>query len=173
MSTTDPKPLGTTFEDVFDGLAAEALQILYDRQRKYGPENIRTLGLYGVFTRLEDKMARLKHAFMGRMVHGVLEVEEVNETDDETLDDSDFDGANYHLIRIALRRGLWGFPLREDTDEVAVLAADHPEGVPQLEMTPEEEEAERARMALAGEDPLQPGLNQIDFGDLAPLGDGS
>lgn len=163
MSTsTDPLNLPATFEDVFDGLAFEALQILYDRQRKYGPENIRQQGLWGIWQRIRsDKMARIEHAFNGRIEKGQISLEAIADADDETWEDGVFDLVNYGLIMIAVKRGLWGFPMRDETGEVETLAAAHPEGVPQLTLTPEEEQAERARAILAdieadreGADPL-------------------
>jgi hypothetical protein len=150
MATTDPKELPTTFEDVFDGLAFEGLQILYERQRKYGPRNIFDQGLWGVWQRIRaDKMARVDRSFNGTIEKGKIVLDEISdEFSDETWEDTLFDISNLALIMIALKRGDWGKPMREDTDEVAVLAAD---GVPQLTLTPEEEEAEQARKALAGE----------------------
>lgn len=150
---TDPKDLRPTFEDVFDGLAFESLQILYDRQRKYGPENIRQQGLWGIFTRIkDDKIERVRRAFNGAIKQGLIRLEEINDADDESFEDALFDIANYALIMIAVKRGVWGFPMREETGEVDTLAASHPDGVPQLTLTPEEEAAERARQFLAGED---------------------
>ena len=152
--TTEPKDLPRTFEDVFDGLAFEALSIMYQRQRKYGPENIRQQGLWGVWQRIRaDKMARIDKSFNGRIEGGQIILDAIRDDfGDETWEDTLFDIANLSLIMIAVKRGVWGLPLREDTNEIEVLAAAHPEGVPQLTLTPEEEEAERARQALAGED---------------------
>lgn len=104
----------TSFEDVFRLIFGEAFALLVERQRRYGPENIRQLGLYGVFTRIVDKMERIRHSFNGTMKNGILTVEEVDNDTAESLDDADFDAANYHLIRIALRRGEWGRPLEEE-----------------------------------------------------------
>lgn len=107
-----------TFEEVFQSIFDEAFDLLVERQKKYGPENVRKLGLYGIFTRIEDKMERLRHAFNGTMVRGQFNVTENDESSDESLDDADIDAANYHLIRIALRRGLWGKPLQRDVDGI-------------------------------------------------------
>ena len=96
MSVTDPKPLGTSFEDVFDGIAFEALSILYDRQRKYGPENIRRQGLWGIFTRIkDDKIARVQTAFNGLIRKGQIELEDIADgAEDETFEDALFDIAH-------------------------------------------------------------------------------
>jgi hypothetical protein len=183
MSNTDPKPLPTTFEDVFDGLAFEALQIMYERQRKYGPENIRQQGLWGVWQRIRaDKMARIDRSFNGRVEFGQIILDAISDDfGDETWEDTLFDISNLSLIMIAVKRGVWGLPLRENTDEVKTLAADHPDGVPpQLTLTPEEKVAERARAALAGEpmgaddflaalDDLSARHTEVDLSDIAPL----
>lgn len=152
METVMTKTLPDTFEDVFDGLAFEALSILYDRQRAYGPENIRRQGLWGMFTRIkDDKIARVQTAFNGSIERGVISLNDIEDSDDDTFEDALFDIANYALIMIAVKRGQWGHPLREDTHEIETLAEAHPDGVPQLTLTPEEQ-AWVARSAFAGED---------------------
>lgn len=119
-----------SFEDVFDGLAMEMLNILYDRQRKYGPKNIENQGIFGVIQRIaNDKMARVMKSLNGRLVNGQVVLDDIAEADDESFEDTMFDIANYSLITIALRRGVWGRPLREDTGEVKALAVN---GVRQL-----------------------------------------
>lgn len=142
---TEPKDLQTTFEDVFDGLAFEGLSILYDRQRKYGPENIRQQGLWGIWQRIRaDKMARIDRSFNGRIEHGQIVLELIRDDfGDETWEDTLFDISNLALIMIAVKRGVWGFPMREETGEVETLAAAHPDGVPQLT-------ADEARAFLTG-----------------------
>lgn len=148
MAPTDPKELPTTFEDVFDGIAFEALQILYDRQRKYGPENIRQQGLWGILTRIkDDKIERVRRAFNGVIEKGAIKLQEIADgSDDDTFEDALFDIANYALIMVALKRGVWGKPMREDTGEIEALAAGRTRADLQL-MTVEE-----ARQALLGED---------------------
>ncbi len=166
MSVTDPKELPTTFEDVFDGIAFEGLQILYDRQRKYGPHNIFRQGMYGVFLRIrDDKIARIERAFNGVLEHGVLRIEDLQDFDDESFEDALLDVSNLALIMVALKRGLWGKPMREDTGEIEALAAGRSLEDLQL-MTVEE-----ARQALLGEDE---GLREPEYYEdadafLAPL----
>lgn len=123
---------GTTFEDVFDGLAFEALQILYSRQRKYGPNNISQQGMFGVFTRIaDDKIARIKRAFSGKVVNGEIVLDPIPDGEaDDTFEDGLFDIVNYALILLSLKRGVWGKPMREDTGEVAALAGRFPDGKP-------------------------------------------
>ena len=111
-----------TFEDVFSGIYSEALEILIERQKKYGPNNIRQLGLYGVFSRLAfDKIERVRRSLNGRVVNGDVILDLGGEDfADESFEDALFDIANYALIIIALRRGQWGRPM---ADEVARDAA--------------------------------------------------
>ncbi len=101
-----------TFEDTFHAIFAEAFDILVERQRKYGPENVRHLGLYGVFTRLAyDKVERLRRAMNGVLTNGEVELDLAKDFGDESFDDTLIDIANYALIMVALRRGVWGRPL--------------------------------------------------------------
>lgn len=104
-----------TFEDVFEAIFDEALSLLVDRQAKYGPENIRQLGLFGTFGRLsDDKIERIRRSLNGRVVHGRVELEYPEDFGDESFEDALLDIANYAFIMLALKRGLWGKPLREE-----------------------------------------------------------
>ena len=104
-----------TFEDYFGNLKILSLNILVDRQRKYGPENITKGGLYGLVTRMTDKLERLKNQLHGRLVAGVIEIEEIRYPSDEDRFDGNFDLGNYADIDIALKDGVWGtLPLREN-----------------------------------------------------------
>ena len=106
---TKPEP---TFEDTFHAIFDQAFGILVERQRKYGPENVRSLGTFGVFSRLAfDKIERIKRAMNGRVEHGEIVLEETTDFGDESFEDALFDVANYALILVALRRGVWGRPL--------------------------------------------------------------
>lgn len=105
-----------TFEDVMFGLYEEAFALLVDRQRKYGPENVRRLGMFGVFSRLSfDKIERVKRALNGRIVNGevILDLENTDFAD-ESLEDAILDIVNYGIIMLAVKRGLWGRPLAEE-----------------------------------------------------------
>jgi hypothetical protein len=106
---TDP-----TFEDVFQGIFGEAFELLIDRQRKYGPDNIERLGVYGVLSRLaHDKVERVMRSMNGRIENGKVILEYPTDYDDDTFEDGLFDMANYALIAIAKHRGLWGAPLSD------------------------------------------------------------
>jgi len=113
----DPSPPGSTFEETFKGIFQEAFDLLVERQRKYGPENIRSLGLWGTFERLSsDKIERVRRAFDGTLRHGRLETWVDDDFGDDSFEDSLLDIANYAFIMLALRRGAWGRPLQEDID---------------------------------------------------------
>ncbi len=50
----------------------------------------------------------------GRVVNGKVELDQMDESTEESLEDTLLDIANYALIAVALRRGTWGKPLEED-----------------------------------------------------------
>ena len=107
-----------SFQAVFADIFQEAFDLLCERQRKYGPQNIEQLGLWGIFGRFaDDKVERLRRSFNGTIDHGVLTVEVDGDFGDESWEDACVDSANYPLIMLAYKRGLWGAPLQEDMDE--------------------------------------------------------
>ena len=103
-----------TFEAVFEDIFKEALDLLIERQRKYGPDNIANQGLYGIITRIaDDKIARVRTAMNGRVVNGKVVIDPISDREAaDTFEDALLDIANYSLIALALKRGLWGKPLR-------------------------------------------------------------
>jgi len=116
MLKPDPTPdASSTFQAAFGNLFTETFELLVERQRKYGPENVRRLGIFGVFGRLaDDKVERIRHALNGRIVHGEVVLDSPTDFDDESFEDALLDIANYALIIVALKRGLWGLPLGEE-----------------------------------------------------------
>ena len=106
----------TTFEDVFNGIFEEAFDLLIQRQRKYGPDNIAQQGMWGVLTRIaDDKIARLRRAFNGRIAAGQIALDPVAEGEsDDTFEDACLDLMNYAAILLALKRGQWGKPLADE-----------------------------------------------------------
>jgi hypothetical protein len=101
-----------TFEEVFEKIYGEAWDIMMQRQRRYGPENIRKQGLHGVTTRIgEDKLSRIKNTLRGRVVAGEVVLEEMSPEDLAVAEDAFFDIANYALICVSLLRNRWGFPM--------------------------------------------------------------
>lgn len=109
MNPTDPP---RTFEDHFQILFAECLQVLVERQKKYGPRNIPRFGVYGTVVRLTDKMERL----INLSSRGAIEYAE--KYADESLEDTLVDIANYATIARAQLRGWWTMeacpPLRDE-----------------------------------------------------------
>lgn len=106
--TPNPK----TFEQYFGNLMLLGLDILCDRQAKYGPGNIEKGGLLGLQTRMTDKIERNAQQLNGRIVNGQVILDDPNYPDDERPFDGEFDLSNYALIQIAVKDGNWGrFPL--------------------------------------------------------------
>lgn len=105
-----------SFEATFAEIYQEAFDILVERQKKYGPNNIEKLGLFGVFSRFaDDKVERIRRAFNGIIQNGeVVLALGSDDFPDESVEDALFDSANYPLIMTAMRRGKWGQPLQDD-----------------------------------------------------------
>ena len=104
-----------TFEAEFQKIYAEAFSLLVAKQRRYGNSNIEQLGLHGVIGRISfDKVSRALKFMNGRVVNGKVELDQMDESTEESLEDTLLDIANYALIAVALRRGVWGKPLEED-----------------------------------------------------------
>lgn len=79
-------------------LMSELFALWKRKQASYGAGNISYFGERGVIVRMWDKMQRLI-----RLVwHGLG-----NPLDDETIDDTYMDIADYGLIAVLVRRGLW------------------------------------------------------------------
>lgn len=82
----------------YKAIVEKALAIFVDRQKKYGPSNIKVFGELGVLIRANDKIERLKNS------HGKDFV-------DESIDDTWIDIINYGIIAMMLRKNYWGLPL--------------------------------------------------------------
>lgn len=112
-----------SFEGTFSVIYSEALELLINRQRKYGPDNIQQQGLYGVITRIaDDKLARVKQSLNGTLENGKLVLNQIETRGntgegDDSFEDALLDIANYALIALALHRGQWGKPLIEDMED--------------------------------------------------------
>jgi hypothetical protein len=100
----------TTFQDTFREIYSEAFKLLVERQAKYGDLNIQQLGLYGVLSRVaNDKVSRVMKSLNGTIVDGKVLLNPIEEEHvDEVFEDALLDIANYALIAIALKRGVWG-----------------------------------------------------------------
>ena len=103
-------PKTQDFEKYFSTLYDEAKSILVERQRQYGPANIESLGVPGVFSRMsDDKMSRVKKALNGSVVKGrvVLSDASLAELQHPSVRDALIDSANYALILLSLIDGQW------------------------------------------------------------------
>tara|TARA_R110000822_G_scaffold10715_1_gene40304 strand:- start:174 stop:503 length:330 start_codon:yes stop_codon:yes gene_type:complete len=79
-------------------LAIENIQVLDRKQLDYGPENISVFGEFGVLVRSSDKLERLKNLHKSGNATAATS---------ESISDSWMDLANYALIAVLLRKGLW------------------------------------------------------------------
>lgn len=103
-----------SFESEFQRIYSEAFSLLVEKQRRYGDANIQHLGLYGVIGRISfDKVSRALKFMNGRVIDGKVVLSDMDYSTEESLEDTLLDIANYALIAVALRRGLWGKPLEE------------------------------------------------------------
>lgn len=93
----------TTFEEAVDEVTGELRELMINKQRDYGHSNITDFGEYGVLVRLNDKVCRLKN-LLGK-----------KEPKNESIDDSWMDIANYSIIALMLRKGIFTLPLKEDS----------------------------------------------------------
>ena len=102
----------TTWEEALDTVLAEMRAVMIARQRKYSRRNIEEQGLYGVLTRATaDKLSRVMTALNGRVVHGRVELDSIQDASDETFEDGLIDAANYiGPIALMLKRGWWSLP---------------------------------------------------------------
>lgn len=107
-----------TFEKVFGKIYNEAYDLLCQKQARYGDSNIEQLGLHGVISRIgNDKIARARKFLQGKVVDGQVILDPLDPDTDESLTDTLLDIANYALIAVALKRGLWGAPMERDLPE--------------------------------------------------------
>lgn len=94
-----------TFEEALDIVLSRMRETMIKKNRDYGPNNIAKFGEYGVLIRSNDKLERLINLYnTGR------------QPENESIDDTWLDLANYGLIAQMLRLGLWGLPYGNDDD---------------------------------------------------------
>lgn len=96
-----------TFEDSLDSILSELRSLMISKQRDYGPRNILNCGEKGVAVRANDKMARLLN------LHGISDGSyQAKAAKNESIEDSWKDLANYGMIALMVRRGIFDRPLR-------------------------------------------------------------
>jgi len=89
------------------------IAVFDERQRKYGVENIRRAGEYGVLTRANDKISRLFESFLGATLvkeggNFILKrTKNENDITDESVEDSWRDLSVYACIALLVRSGKW------------------------------------------------------------------
>ena len=80
--------------------ACECIQLFDTKMQDYGPTNIIASGELGVTFRLQDKCARLQHLL-------TKELRREGDPNHESMEDTYKDAANYAMIGLLLKRGLW------------------------------------------------------------------
>ena len=86
----------TKFEDRVRASAYEVAQIIIDKHKDYGPDNIEIFGQQGLVVRMWDKIGRLKHLLWGSKNPSC-----------ESVEDSFTDLAGYGIIGRMLTKGQW------------------------------------------------------------------
>ena len=81
-------------------VAIECLQLFDKKQQDYGSSNIGLSGEIGVAVSLQDKVSRMRH-ILKKQSSGDSTV------NNESLEDSYKDTANYGMIGVLLNRQLW------------------------------------------------------------------
>lgn len=69
--------------------------LLIEKNKRYGENNIRKFGEQGIVIRASDKVERLR----------TMLFEKVGDTQDETVDDTWMDLAGYAILALMLRKG--------------------------------------------------------------------
>lgn len=87
------------FEEALDSVLDEMRELMISKQKDYGSKNIMEFGEYGVLVRANDKMARLKNLLQAG-----------KEPNNESVEDSWLDLANYAVIALMVRRGIFDLP---------------------------------------------------------------
>ena len=80
--------------------ACECVQLFDSKQLDYGSSNISLGGEMGIAVRLQDKVSRMRNLLL-KQLKGDANVNH------ESLEDTFKDAANYGMIGLLLKRGLW------------------------------------------------------------------
>ena len=73
----------------------EIKNLLIEKNKRYGENNIRKFGEQGIVIRASDKVERLR----------TMLFEKVGDTNDESIDDTWMDLAGYAILALMLRKG--------------------------------------------------------------------
>lgn len=91
-----------TFEEAVKIVANEIAELVIERQRKYGHDNINAFGEYGILVRVYDKHARIKN-----MIEN--DIKDTN----EPKTDSWMDNGGYSILAVMLDRDWFKLPLKK------------------------------------------------------------
>ena len=80
--------------------ACECVQLFDTKQMDYGSTNIAACGEMGIAVRLQDKVSRMQNLLR-------KELKGESSINHESLEDTYKDAANYAMIGLLLKRGLW------------------------------------------------------------------
>lgn len=94
----------TEFGQAVDKKYTECQELFWERNTKYGPKNISRNGTHGVIVRLQDKMERLQNFHSSCLFHHCLAE---YHSEDESIEDTLRDIANYAIIGLLLHSGEW------------------------------------------------------------------
>lgn len=92
-----------TFDDAVHSIMNRLGALMISKQHDYGPRNITDFGEIGCLIRANDKMARLKN----------LLKDTSSKPKNESIEDSWTDLANYAIIALMLREGIFELPLKK------------------------------------------------------------
>ena len=81
-------------------VALDCIKLFDDKQQDYGSDNIAATRQIGIAGRLQDKVARMRHILMKAIRGG-------DNINNESLEDTYKDVANYGMIGWILHKGKW------------------------------------------------------------------
>lgn len=108
-----------SFEDTVDDLLVEVADLIIERQRTYGPDNIRQQGIFGIVNRIgNDKLARIRQRLNGAIVNGEIRLNEIElgSVNEPGIINDLADVIGYAVCGILLVRGEWGRPLSDEVE---------------------------------------------------------
>lgn len=91
------------FEEGLNEILEELRKLMIAKQKDYGPKNILDFGEKGVLVRANDKVARLRNLLWKKD----------KTPENESIEDSWKDLANYAIIALMLRREKFDRPLKD------------------------------------------------------------
>lgn len=97
-----------SFEEALDIVLADMKSVMIRKDLDYGPGNISAFGELGVLVRSSDKLERLKRLVMRDRI-----------PNNETVEDSWLDLANYAVIAQMWRQGWWNLPRESESQELS------------------------------------------------------